>query len=343
MPPSPTALRAGSHAPHLVGLKPVAAQAAQAAQAAIAALAALAALASLVALPLLGAGCSIRSYATGALADTFAGSGTGYASDDDPELVAAAVPFALKTMEQVAAEQPRHVGLATALASGFAAFAYAFVEQEADVTEDKDVARAKPLRLRARKLELRARDHALRGLEIGHPGITAAMMAEGRGTESRRGELLAAMRPGDVPLLYWAAASWALAIGSSKAEMRLVGQLGLVEALMSRAAALDPDFDEGSIHEFYVSYEGGRDGGAKAARDHLDRALALSKATKLGVLVSFAEAVDVTSQNRAEFQSLLGRVLAFDVDSAPAHRLANVVAQRRARWLLSRIEELFAE
>ena len=101
--------------------------------------------------------------------------------------------------------------------------------------------------------------------------------------------------------------------------------------------------DTNHRNEFYVSYEGGRGGGAKAAREHLDHAQALCKGTKLGVLVSFAEAVDVTSQNRAEFQSLLGRVLAFDVDTAPAHRLANVVAQRRARWLLSRIEELFAE
>ena len=289
------------------------------------------------------AGCSIRSYATGALADTFAGSGTSYAGDDDPELVRDAVPFALKTMEQVASDQPRHVGLATALASGFTSYAYAFVQQEADVREEKDVAGARPLRLRARKLQLRGRDHGLRGLEVRHAGFTAAMRAEGTGTEARRAELLAAMKKEDVPLLYWTAASWALAIGNSKDDMRLVGQLQLVEALMARAAALDPDFDEGAIHEFYVSYDGGKEGGAKAASEHMERALALSKGTKLGVLVSFAETVSVATQKRAEFQSLLERVLAFDADSAPAHRLANVVAQRRARWLLSRIEELFAE
>jgi hypothetical protein len=32
-----------------------------------------------------------------------------------------------------------------------------------------------------------------------------------------------------------------------------------------------------------------------------------------------------------------------NVDTAPEYRLANLVAQRRARWLLSRIDSLFVE
>ena len=46
-------------------------------------------------------------------------------------------------------------------------------------------------------------------------------------------------------------------------------------------------------------------------------------------------------QNRAEFDALLARALAVDVDRRPEWRLANLVAQRRARWLLSRTEALF--
>ena len=36
-------------------------------------------------------------------------------------------------------------------------------------------------------------------------------------------------------------------------------------------------------------------------------------------------------------------VLKFDVDSDPDHRLVNILAQRRAQWLKSRIADLFAE
>ena len=60
----------------------------------------------------------------------------------------------------------------------------------------------------------------------------------------------------------------------------------------------------------------------------------------LGIL---AEAVAVQKQDRAEFQALLNRALAINPDAAPQWRLQNLVAQRRARWLLSRSTELFLD
>ena len=49
------------------------------------------------------------------------------------------------------------------------------------------------------------------------------------------------------------------------------------------------------------------------------------------------------AQNRAQFQSLLEKALSIDPDRKPEARLANLVAQRRARWLLQRADELFLE
>ena len=48
---------------------------------------------------LLAPGCSVRKVAVNALANALAAGGDTYATDDDPELVAAAVPFGLKTIE----------------------------------------------------------------------------------------------------------------------------------------------------------------------------------------------------------------------------------------------------
>ena len=56
--------------------------------------------------PLLLPGCSVRKAAVNQLANALAAGGDTYASDDDPELVAAAVPFGLKTMESLLAEAP---------------------------------------------------------------------------------------------------------------------------------------------------------------------------------------------------------------------------------------------
>jgi predicted anti-sigma-YlaC factor YlaD len=53
--------------------------------------------------------------------------------------------------------------------------------------------------------------------------------------------------------------------------------------------------------------------------------------------------VDVGLQDRAEFERLLNEALAIDVNALPEQRLANVIAQRRARWLLARMDRLFVE
>jgi predicted anti-sigma-YlaC factor YlaD len=57
--------------------------------------------------------------------------------------------------------------------------------------------------------------------------------------------------------------------------------------------------------------------------------------------VALAEAVSIDKQDRAEFESLLKRALAIDPNAKPEWRLNNLVMQRRARWLLSREDDLF--
>ena len=276
------------------------------------------------------------------LADALAAGGDSYATDDDPELVAAAVPFGLKTMESLLAEAPDHDGLLLAAASGFTQYGYAFVQQEADVVEAKDLARATALRARARRLYARALRYGLRGLEARHPGF-----GKGLRDETLREKTLAAATKGDVPLLYWTGAAWGAAISLSKEDAELTADQGLAEALERRALALDETFGKGAVHDFFIAFEGGRPpaagGSVERARTHFERAVALSAGRRAAPFVSFAETVSVGTQNRAEFEELLNKALAIDPDAVPELRLANTVAQRRAAWLLARADELFLE
>src|SRR6266850_618214 len=120
-------------------------------------------------------GCSFQKIAVNKLGDALATGGTAFASDDDPELVKAAAPFSLKLMESLLVESPKHQGLLFASASGFTQYAYAFVEQNADELEEKDLSAATEMRNRARKLYLRARNYGLRGLEVKHRGFAKAL------------------------------------------------------------------------------------------------------------------------------------------------------------------------
>jgi predicted anti-sigma-YlaC factor YlaD len=283
-------------------------------------------------------GCSIKKIAIKKLGDALAQSGTTFSSDNDPELVKEALPFSLKLIESLLAESPRHRGLLLAASSGFTQYAYAFIKQEADETEPDNFARATELRMRARGLFLRARDYGIRGLETTHRGFGDALNKDPQLAVKET-------KVADVPLLYWTAASWGLAITLSKNEPNLIIDQPAVEALVDRALELNEAFDEGSIHSFLISYEPVRQGAEgdplERARRHFDRAMVLSKGSQAGPLVSLAESVSIAKRDRNEFQSLLDRALAVDVNAKPEFRLSNLVMQRRARWLLSRIDELF--
>jgi predicted anti-sigma-YlaC factor YlaD len=298
---------------------------------------------ALLALAALLSSSACKTIAVGFVADAVAGGGGGaMASDDDPELVRDAVPFALKSMEGLLEQDPRHEGLLLALASGFTQYGYAFVASDADVADQKgDLAAARAGRERARKLFLRARDYGLRGLDGKRKGISKRLQPGP--------ELAAALREldekEDVPFLYWTAASWSLAISSAKGDMALVAELPAPIALMERALALDEGWGEGAIHEYFLVLDPGRTaaegGGIEKAKEHYQRALALSKNKKLGPHVSYAEGVLVKAQDRAGFTRVLEEVLRADPDADKAHRLENVLAQRRARALLAQADDLF--
>ncbi|HEX9637504.1 MAG TPA: TRAP transporter TatT component family protein [Acidobacteriota bacterium] len=283
--------------------------------------------------------CSVRRLAVNALGDALAEGSSTYASDSDPELVWEAVPFGLKTIEGLLLESPRHRGLLTAAASGFTQYAYGHLQLEADYIEDQDLEQATHLRDRARGLYLRGRDYGLRGLEVDLGDF-------GRRLRSAPEAALAEADDQQVPLLYWTGAAWGAAISISTSEAELTADQHLVEAIMRRALELEPGFERGSIHDFFISYEGGRasvGGSHQRAREHFERAVELSGGQRAAPYVSFAETVSVGNQDRREFEVMLRQALAIDVDAAADWRVANLLAQRRARWLLERQDELFIE
>lgn len=288
----------------------------------------------------LGSGCSVKKFAINKLGDSIASGGAAYASDSDLELVGGALPFSLKLIESLLAESPRHRGLLFAASSGFTQFAYVYVQQEAEAREDQNLSEASLLKTRARRLYLRARDYGLRGLEVKHPGFSKDLREN-----PKRAVRIA--RKSDVPLLYWTAAAWGAAISLSKDNPGLLADQPYVEALIDRALQLDETFDSGAIHGFLISYEPARQGvqGDPLARSrkHFEREVELTHGQFASPFVALAETVSVNQQDRAEFTALLNRALAIDPDLKPEWRLANLVMQRRARWLLARADQLFAE
>ena len=282
-------------------------------------------------------GCSIKRTAVNQLGNALAGSGGGFGSDEDPDLVRDAAPFSLKLMESLLAESPRHRGLLLALTSGFTQYSFAFVDQTADEAEDKDLAAANAGHVRAQHLYRRARNYGLRGLELNHPGFEKML----------RANPVAAVRvvkKAEVPLLYWTAAAWAGSISLAKDNPDAIADLPLAAALIDRALVLDESFDHGALHSFLITFEVSRPGAGPdavaKARQHFARAIELGGGQQAGPYVALAENVCVKQQNAAEFKALLDKALAVKVDARPEWRLVNTIMQRRAKWLLGRVDDL---
>ncbi len=284
-------------------------------------------------------GCSIRGYAINQLGNALAGTGSSFGADDDAELVGDAIPFGLKTMEALLEESPRHRGLLLAATRGFVQYTYAWVQMDADVVEATDLARATAMRERCRKLYLRARDYGLRGLEVDLPGLRANLARDPKAA-------LAKAKKAQVPLLYWTAMAWGAALTLQVNNPDLSLDQPSVEALARRALELDEGWGLGSIHEFLLAWEAGHasiGGSIEKAREHYQKALSFGGDQRAILYVTYAQSVCIPTQDKKLFQELMEKALAVDVSQPSEQRLANVIAQKRARWQLSRLDELFIE
>jgi predicted anti-sigma-YlaC factor YlaD len=295
---------------------------------------------AVLALMALGA-CSLRKIAVNTVAKTLssAGGGTVFTGDNDPELVAEALPFAMKLYESLLAEVPENTELLLSTGSVFAMYANAFVQGPAGMLPDTQFERKAEMLARAKLLYLRGREYCLRALELRHPGFRKLL------EKNQAGPLLEKMTVSDVPYLFWASASWMGAFSTNPFDMEMLITLSRPLALMDRAYRLEEGYNHGAIDEFYISVYGSLPaslgGSPEKARVHFQKAVEYTHGMKAGPYVALATSVSVPAQNVAEFKELLKKALAVDVNASPENRLENILAQRKAHWLLEHIGDFF--
>jgi len=260
-----------------------------------------------------------------------------YLSEQDPALVAASFPTNLKLIDALIATRPDNSDLLVLGASSYTMYAYGFVMEDADRLILRDYQAGLAQYHRAKLLFERAFNYGRRALELKHVDMDTMLKTHDP-----------SMNPftkDDVPLLYWSAAALGGQISASQGDPKIVIRLPEVVWLLERALELDPDWNQGSLYSAMISVSLSRpDVGIKGealAREYFEKAVNASNGQEAAVFVTLAEKVSVKNQDRKEFHSLLDRALAINVDSTPDNRLANVIAQNRARWLLDREEELF--
>jgi hypothetical protein len=281
--------------------------------------------------------CSPKKLGINRMADALTSTASAFSRDDDPEFVRLAAPSTLKMVEMLLDEQPSHAGLLMTACSGFTQYAYGFLQLDAERAAVSDPASAAELRGRAARMYERARGYCLRVLELRHPGFAAAL---NRNTQAALGQTVRS----DVPALFWMGVASGGSLSLAENQLRRIGELVLVRATLLRALELDETWEHGAIHEVTIALDGLSPflgGSAARARQHFERAVTLSNGTSAFAYVTLASSVAQPARDRAEFERLLRAALAIDVSREPSLRVANLLAQRRARFLLSQVNRLF--
>jgi predicted anti-sigma-YlaC factor YlaD len=284
--------------------------------------------------------CSINKMAVNFMARTLSsGDSAVFTGDDDPALVADALPFAMKLYESLLEQTPDNEELLITTGSIFAMYANAFVQTPATMLPESEYERQQEMLQRAKKMYLRGREYLLRAMELRYPGF---------GEHLKDNELEQALAPTvveDVPLLFWTSASWLGAFSTDTFDMELLLSLSKPIALMNRALELDESYLNGIIHDTLISIYGSlpeaMGGSREKARYHFRKAVEYSNGLSPSPYVALASTVSVANQDVEEFRRLLNQALAIDPDADPDDRLQILLSQEKARWLLDHIEDFF--
>jgi hypothetical protein len=149
----------------------------------------------------------------------------------------------------------------------------------------------------------------------------------------------------DVPYIFWAAACWANWIMLNLDSVEAMAELPRVELLLRRAQELDEGFYYGGPDIFLGVWLASRPaiagGDLRKAQQYFLRALDFGKGKFLMAYVYYADNYARRAFDKELFISTLNKVLETPADIVPELTLVNTIAKRKAKELLSHVDEYF--
>lgn len=265
--------------------------------------------------------------------------------ESDYDMAARAIPASLKTVEGFHVAVPDNEKLTRILAEGYCQYGTGFIEDEwerAKIAGDLDAADYQSRR--ATKAFIRCMNY---GLEL----LGKDWQAKIFGPLDQLEPLIAKAGRGDRFAMMWTAIGLASAINRNKDDIALVAHLPKAKRMLERVLELDrekmPDdpvyaaLPHVALGMAMTATSKALGGKPEKGKEQFDAAWHLTGERFLLAKVLFAKQYAVQTQNRALFHETLVKVLQTDPAIWPEQRLANEIAQRRARRYLNMEKEWF--
>jgi tetratricopeptide (TPR) repeat protein len=227
----------------------------------------------------------------------------------------------LKMLDGVIASSPKNRHLLDMGVRMQAQFAQAFAEGDDEAF--------------ARSLYEKAKDYGVRALK--DPALNGSLEEVRAALQNHREK--------EVGRIFWTGLAYGGWINLNKDSVAAVADLPIAVAFMERVLELDPNFYHGGAHLFLGQYYGSRSpalGGDPAkAREHIEKAIAISDGKFLMSRIFLVRFVAVPTQDTAMFARELDIVLEAPMDILPGERLGTAVAKHQAAKLMDAAVDLF--
>ena len=149
----------------------------------------------------------------------------------------------------------------------------------------------------------------------------------------------------DIDYIYWLSGSLAGSIQASQGDPQYLIDLPNIKWLLENAIAIDPDWQKGALSaammSVYLNDLSGDKNAQKTALSFFDLAEKQSNGLNASIYVTLAENYAVSKQDKKLFIELLDKAINIDVNKDKSLKQANKLSQSRAKWLKSRVDDLF--
>ena len=287
--------------------------------------------------------CSVKKMAVNSMAKNMSGDAAAvFMEDNDPALVGEAFPVILKMMDMLAATAPDNSNIRSTAGSMYVMYANVWLQGKGAMLPYEEWETQKQLYGRAKKHYRRGYDYIMDSLELKHKGFKAAFASSDYDTA------FAGFKKEDAADLYWGGAAVLAGVSVDVLDPNFAADRDGAIKMLFKALELDPDFGNGMLDEimmqYYASMPEGMGGSMEKALYHYKHGVELSGDRLVSIHVSYASTICTKKQSQEgydEFTAVLESVLERDVESVKENRLANIISQQKAAWLLENRDDYF--
>ena len=214
-------------------------------------------------------------------------------------------------------------------------YAYGILMEKGDRLMYTDYYKSRDYYLKSLELFVISRNYLLNALEVKYENFTQRM--------KNREEIV--FEKEDIDYLYWLSGSFAGCIQASQGDPQYLIDLPNIKWLLENAITVNPSWQNGTLSaammSVYLNDLSGDKNAQKTALTYFDLAEKQSDGLNASIYVTLAENYAVSKQDKKLFIELLDKAINIDLNKDKSLKQSNKLSQSRAKWLKSRVDDLF--